>query len=81
MLKLFFDDKPLSSDHAIRGIGSYTRNLLEEFKNRQQLNIVSGLQEAEVVHYPYFDLFFNTLRLSNKPTVVTIFHTIPFISP
>lgn len=79
MIKVFFDGKPLKTGHSIRGIGSYTKNLLEALKGNEDIKLVEKEAEADVVHYPYFDLFFNTLRLSNKPTVVTVFDVIPLI--
>lgn len=80
-LKIFFDDKPLGGSHAVRGIGSYTRNIVEALKDQKEIQLVDGVRGADIVHYPYFDFFFNTLQLVGKPTVVTIYDTIPLIYP
>lgn len=81
MIKVFFDSQPLKTGHFIRGIGSYTRNLLEALRKNKDIKLVQNKAEADVVHYPYFDLFFDTLKLTNKPTVVTIYDVIPLIYP
>lgn len=81
MIKVFFDNKPLKTGHSIRGVGSYTRSLLEMLSRHQDVKLVESETAADVVHYPYFDLFFNTLKLSDKPTIVTIFDVIPLIYP
>lgn len=81
MINLFFDDSPLSSGHAVRGVGSYTRSLLDEFRKNNDINLVDSSGRADVVHIPYFDLFFNTFRVSDRPTVVTIYDVIPLIYP
>lgn len=81
MIKVFFDSQPLKTGHSVRGIGSYTKNLLEVLKNSEDIQLVRSATEADVVHYPYFDLFFDTLKLVNKPTVVTVYDVIPLIYP
>lgn len=80
-MKVFFDSQPLRTGHSIRGIGSYTRNLLEALGKNKDIKFVESEAEADVVHYPYFDLFSNTLKLSKKPIVVTVFDVIPLIYP
>lgn len=80
-LKVFFDTNSLNKGHAVRGIGYYVRNLEKYLKNCKDIELVGSEIEADIVHYPYFDLFFNTLKVSSKPTVVTIFDTIPLIFP
>lgn len=81
MIKVYIDQKPLKSAHAVRGIGSYTRNLLDALRNQKEILLVESPEKADVIHYPYFDLFFNTLSLTRKTNVVTIFDTIPLIYP
>lgn len=78
-MKIFVDTKPLRTGHAVRGVGSYTRNLIETLKKRGGVKLVNSPRLADVVHIPYFDLFFNTLEVSGKPTVVTIYDVIPLI--
>lgn len=81
MIKVFLDDSPLESGHALRGIGSYTRNLKEALQKNEDVVLVGSEEEADLVHYPYFGLFFNTLKNSGKPTVVTVYDVIPLIYP
>lgn len=80
-IKVFFDSRPLKTGHSVRGIGSYTKNLLEALAENENIALVENWVEAEVVHYPYFDLFFNTLKLLDKPIVVTIYDVIPLVYP
>lgn len=81
MIKVYIDQQPLKSAHAIRGIGSYTRNLLDALRNQKEVLLVESPEKADVIHYPYFDLFFNTLSSTRKTSIVTIFDTIPLIYP
>lgn len=81
-IKVFIDDKPLKNKHATRGIGAYTRNLIEAIRKEKDVKLVEDKDKADIVHYPYFDLFFDTLFLEKgKPTVVTIYDVIPLIYP
>lgn len=84
-MKIAFNITPLQSAHRQRGIGYYTKNLLEGLKKDQDLEIVefedlSQVKDVDAVHFPWFDLFFHTLPLSNPfPTVVTIHDVVPLI--
>lgn len=84
-MKIAFNIKPLKSAHKERGIGYYTRNLLEGLKKEADLEIVefedlSQVRNADVVHFSWFDLFFHTMPLSSPlPTVVTVHDVIPLI--
>lgn len=86
-MKVAFNILPTSTGHKTRGIGFYTKNLLEELKKRSSLQIqeftdLGEVKDAEVVHYPYFELFNRTLPLSKKfPTVVTVHDTTPLLFP
>lgn len=86
-MKVAIDISPLSSGHKGRGVGTYTRELVAALKRHK-----SGLEfiitdqpeseAADLVHYPYFDLFFRTLPLIKKTkTVVTIHDVIPLVYP
>lgn len=85
MLKVGLNIYPLQSAHKNRGIGFYVKNLLENFKKRDDIEVVeftnlNSLKGAEVIHYPWFDFFFNSLPFFKKfPTVVTVHDTIPLI--
>lgn len=87
---------PMTSGHAVRGIGFYTRCLLENLKlltkkKYGDFEIVSvsetDLEEGKtaglsLVHYPFFDLFCPTLKVvDNIPTVVTIHDVVPLRFP
>lgn len=84
-MKIFFDTTPLSTGHQGRGIGMYTKNLITALKKHQYVGVqsgdaVAGGYECDLVHYPYFDFFFNTLPLKKiTKTVITIHDTIPLI--
>lgn len=81
-VKIYFDSKPLTQGHAVRGIGYYTKNLLEQLKKAKDIQLVDSPEDAQVVHFPYFDLFFNTLKpIVGKRNIVTIFDVIPLIYP
>lgn len=83
-MKVAFNTYPLQSGHKTRGVGYYTLNLLEEFKKRDDLEILEftnlfQVKQADVIHYPWFDLFSRTLKLNKIPTVVTVHDTMPLI--
>ncbi len=85
-MKIAFNIYPLQSAHKTRGIGYYTYNLLEELKKRDDLEVleftdISQVKQADVVHYPWFDLFFKTLKLNKIPTIVTVHDTMPLVFP
>lgn len=87
-IKVLVDTSPLDTLHAIRGIGTYTRFLVETLTHRKDVTLYRSGQEKsaeftpDLVHYPYFDLFFSTLPMvRSKPTVVTIHDVIPLIFP
>lgn len=86
-MKVLIDTSPLSSEHAVRGVGMYTRFLSEALERHKGIEVFrSGLDQtvprADVIHYPFFDLFFPTLPfLKRRPTVVTIHDVIPLIFP
>ncbi len=89
MLKVLIDTSPLSSEHALRGVGTYTRQLTEALENIGGIEVIrsSTLEKgqsvkADVTHYPFFDLFFDTLPMDLiRPTVVTIHDVIPLKFP
>ena len=81
------DSSPLSSAHQGRGVGTYTRNLIAAVKAAPSPFTVTASPhpstlKADLIHYPYFDLFFHTLPLYQPgKTVVTIHDLIPLIYP
>lgn len=90
-MKVLLDTSPLSDANATRGIGTYTRFLLDRLINNKSIEVrQSGVMseaelkkfQADVVHYPYFDFFFPTLPLKLiAKTVVTIHDVIPLVFP
>jgi glycosyltransferase involved in cell wall biosynthesis len=88
MLNVLIDTSPLANANAHRGIGAYTRWLTTELEKKRDLNLLKSSQELpkgtklDVVHYPFFDFFFDTLPLRKKAaTVVTIHDVIPLVFP
>lgn len=86
-MKVAFNSLPLSTGHKLRGIGTYTKNLLVELKKDRDLQIaefshINDVKNVDVIHYTYFDLFKRTLPLRKKyPTVVTIHDVTPLVFP
>lgn len=71
-------------EHALRGIGTYTRLLTTYLKKVPSVKIVEKSAEInpDIIHYPSFDFFFSTLPFSfSVPSVVTIHDVIPLLYP
>ena len=89
MMKVAFDISPQLSGHSVRGIGSYTQNLkkaLTNIKTNLDIEYVRSGQNTlsyDLIHYPYFDLFFHTLPIkkAQKKRIVTIHDVIPLLFP
>lgn len=73
MINVLIDTSPLGNAHAHRGIGMYTRFLTEYLSQDEQVNLLrsTSIDQAtpDVIHYPYFDLFFSTLPFFHKAPV------------
>lgn len=86
-IKVLLDTSPLNNAHAIRGVGNYTRFLSEELAKIPQLELLRASQQPaqfrpDIIHYPFFDLFFATLPWWKRAkTVLTIHDVIPLIFP
>lgn len=85
-MNVLLDDTPLHSGHAGRGIGTYTRQLLQQFERLHLVTVAAGSwkklwKTVDLVHLPYFDLFAPTLPRIRKPLVVTIHDVIPLQLP
>lgn len=86
-MKVAIDTGPVSSQHAVRGIGVHTSGLIREFKeikpDNLEIDLVdfshTDLSKYDLVHYQYFHPFFITLPLIKpaKKVVVTIHDLIP----
>jgi glycosyltransferase involved in cell wall biosynthesis len=104
-MKVLLETSPLRNANAIRGVGVYTRYLskeLEKLQNDQdeyftsedigleQLNAFMAKKGIDILHYPYFSLFQQTLPLpaisqfigrGSQKIVVTIHDVIPLLYP
>lgn len=92
-MKIAIDISPLegrhSSDHRVRGTGFYVRDLkssLQKYFSENKYHFFvnrKGLpSDIDVVHYPYFEPFFQTLPFLKKyPSVITIHDLIPLVFP
>lgn len=84
-MKIAINNLPLKSAHKTRGIGYYTGHLVEALRQEtsievQEFTSLSEVKNTDVVHYPWFDLFFHTLPINRKfPTVITIHDVIPLV--
>lgn len=88
-MRIAISTHPLASSHKDRGIGTYTRELIEALKSAKSKHSFSFFTKisdvppnADLVHYPFFDPFFLTLPVfRGKPTVVTVHDLIPILFP
>lgn len=88
-MKVAIDISPLKSAHQFRGIGVYAKRLVEALQLIKMADFEVVLvekgdipDECDLIHYPYFDLFWLTLPLiKKKETVVTIHDVIPLVFP
>ncbi|MGB9706525.1 MAG: hypothetical protein ACPLXP_00410, partial [Microgenomates group bacterium] len=82
-MRVAIDLTPLYSAHKFRGIGFYTKRLMEALrplaaKKGIELEFVKSIDkllfiEADVIHYPYFSPFFLILPAKKiTKSVVTI---------
>lgn len=93
MTTVGFITTPLVSGHALRGVGFYTKRLLEHLRPIAQdfdiriieinsLEQLGQLEQLDIIHYPYIDLFSHTLPIVKKfKTIVTIHDVIPLEFP
>jgi glycosyltransferase involved in cell wall biosynthesis len=89
------DTSPLLNASETRGIGTYTRELLRGLRQLTGLpeplvvqathevgEILEPEKHFDLIHYPYFDLFFSTLpKKAQLPVVVTVHDVIPLVFP
>ena len=87
-MKVAIDISPLKTGHQVRGIGSYTKSLIDEFKEGdwgidfEFFDSPNSPPPMDIIHYPYFDLFFHTLPVGKRSSrVVTIHDVIPLVFP
>jgi len=61
-----------------RGVGFYTKNLAKTLTKLPGISLTDV--NPDIVHYPYFDLFYHTLPIKKtKPTIVTIHDVTPLV--
>lgn len=83
-MKVAIDNSPLISGHKVRGVGFYTRNLINAFGDKVEAADFSktDLNKYNVIHLPYFNPFFIDIPFATKPKlVVTIHDVMPLIYP
>lgn len=86
-MKVGIDISKLHAWNKKRGIGFYTRYLVDSLKKYTETEVIliedGGQKRAvDILHYPFFDLFRHTLPLIKRiPTVVTIHDVTPLIFP
>ena len=88
-MKVGIDTLPLKTVHKYRGIGIYTQSLIKALGSLKESDLdlklieeKKDLLKVDLIHYPYFDLFFGTLPLiKKKKTIVTIHDVIPLVFP
>lgn len=86
-MKIGIVTSPLKDDNATRGVGKYTRLLIDSLnKYNQDVELITEADvqklrgRVELLHYPFFDPFLLTLPYHNFcPTVVTVHDLIPII--
>lgn len=85
-MKVALDISPLNSAHKTRGIGTYTKNLLNGLL-KSKTNVATFNKnfddvEADIFHFPYFDFYFRSLKLkNNSKNIVTVHDVIPLVFP
>lgn len=87
-VKVAVDISPTIGDHRVRGIGTYTEQLVSQFKKGKEqidFDFFKGPKSpppTDIIHHPYFDLFFHTLPYKKSVgRVVTIHDVIPLVFP
>lgn len=83
-MKIAIDSGPLTSGHALRGIGVYTRELLKALKNPGIDVSKTDINQYDLVHFTSFKPFDVSLPFSkSKGTkfILTIYDMIPLIYP
>jgi len=84
-IKIAIDVSPLSNGDSVRGVGFYTKHLVEALQHEVKVNpdyknfniqlVTSNSQQLtsfDLVHYPYFHPFQLTLPSKKIPTIITI---------
>lgn len=88
-MNIAIDVTPMETGHKDRGVGTYTTLLMEALQTYEKKHSYHFFtrgqnvpENADIVHYPYFDPFFHTLPvIKPHPTVVTVADLIPLVFP
>ncbi len=90
-MNIGIDISPLKSGHAIRGVGSYVRQLQKSLERYDEsnnytffnnTNNISNNNNIDLIHIPYFDPFFVHLPVRKKTKyVVTVHDLTPLVFP
>src|SRR5260221_676318 len=88
-MKIAIDISPLQTGHKVRGIGFYLQYLkksLEQYISKNKYTFFTQGEnipnDANILHFPYFEPFFRTLPIVKKiKTVVTVHDMTPLIFP
>lgn len=69
----------IGSNHSEgRGVGFYISGLVSALRNIGDVNLTQ--ENPDIIHYPYFDLFYPTLPIiKSRPVVVTIHDVTPLV--
>lgn len=89
LMNIVLDVRKLHPGHWHRGVGAYIKQLMKAFRSLKAPNFSVRLikqgeisPETDLVHYPWFDLFWRTLPSGKpQPAVVTIHDLIPLRFP
>jgi len=74
-IKVFIDSGLHSKG---RGVGFYAENLAKSLENISSISLTN--MNPDIIHYPFFDLFYHTLPgKKEKPTIVTIHDVTPLV--
>jgi glycosyltransferase involved in cell wall biosynthesis len=83
-LKIAIDREPLTGGDSVRGIGTYTRELLKALK-MDGVNVTKiDLSKYDVVHFTRFNPYFISVPFTkpkNTKYILTIYDLIPLIYP
>lgn len=79
-MDVLVDTSTMHAMNKTRGVGVYAANLIHALKNVPSVHLVE--KKPDIVHYPFFDLFFRTLPIRKSvKTVITIHDVIPLVFP
>lgn len=86
-MKIAINTLPLKNAHKTRGIGYYTNHLIAALRQLDNVEIsefskLAEIKNADIIHYPWFDLFFHSLPMRKQfSTIVTVHDVMPLRFP